>query len=67
MISCQIWMIVVAVMKTESNYDINEDNENGVTCEDPVRNENNVKHYLTFKLKILNHYVMSSKRITNNN
>ena len=29
--------------ETESNYDINEDNDDGVTGLDPIRNENNVK------------------------
>ena len=37
--------------ETESDYDINEENDYGVTSEDPVRNENDVKQLSDIKVK----------------
>ncbi|KAG1714419.1 ATP-binding cassette sub-family B member 8, mitochondrial [Nymphon striatum] len=38
--------------ETESDYDINEDNDDGVTSKDPVRNENNVKQLSVIEVKL---------------
>ena len=37
--------------ESESVYDINEDNDDGVTSEDPVRNGNNVKQLSDSEVK----------------